>query len=72
MNSRIIKILLVFLFGAAFMIGSAFAEDGNGGNKNKQLTKPDGSPIRAFMNINNISTIIKNTGIWRIYSGRII
>jgi hypothetical protein len=63
MNSRIIKILLVFLFGAAFMIGSAFAEDGNGGNKNKQLNKPTGTPIRAFMNINNVSTIIKNTGI---------
>jgi hypothetical protein len=62
MNSRTFKILLVFLFGAALMIGSALAE-GDGGNKNKQLTKPDGAPIRAYMNINNVSTIIKNTGI---------
>jgi len=62
MNSRIIKILLVFLFGAALMIGSAFAE-GDGGNKKTRLNKPDGAPIRAFMNINNISTVIKNTGI---------
>ncbi|MGB5846929.1 MAG: hypothetical protein WBH40_00485, partial [Ignavibacteriaceae bacterium] len=62
MNSRIIKILLVFLFGTALMIGSAFAE-GDGGNKKNKLNKPDGAPIRAFMNINNISTVIKNTGI---------
>jgi len=62
MNSRIIKILLVFLFGTALMIGSAFAE-GDGGNKKNRLNKPDGAPIRAFMNINSISTVIKNTGI---------
>jgi hypothetical protein len=62
MNSRIIKILLVLLFGTALMIGSAFAEGDGGGNKNR-LNKPDGQPIRAYMNINNISTIIKNTGI---------
>ncbi|RKZ00397.1 MAG: hypothetical protein DRQ13_00515 [Ignavibacteriae bacterium] len=62
MNSRIIKILLVFLFGTALMIGSAFAE-GDGGNKQNRLNKPNGAPIRAFMNINNISTVIKNTGI---------
>ena len=63
MNSRTFKILLIFLFGAAFIIGSALAEGGDGGNKNKQLNKPDGSPIRQYMNINNVSTIIKNTGI---------
>jgi hypothetical protein len=61
MKSRIFKILLVFLFGAAFIAGSAFAE-GEGGNKNKQLNKPTGQPIRAYMNINNISTVIKNAG----------
>jgi len=63
MNSRTFKILLIFLLGVAFMIGSALAEGGDGGKKNKQLNKPDGSPIRAFMNINNVSTVIKNDGI---------
>jgi len=62
MNSRIIKILLVFIFGTALMIGSALAEGDSGGSKNR-LNKPNGAPIRAFMNINNISTVIKNTGI---------
>ena len=62
MNSRIIKILLVFIFGTALMVGSAFAEGDSGGSKNR-LNKPNGAPIRAFMNINNISTVIKNTGI---------
>lgn len=63
MKLRIFNILLIFLAGAALMIGSALAEGDSGGNKNTGLRKPDGQPIRAYLNINNISTVIKNTGI---------
>jgi len=62
MNLRIFKILLIFLFGGVLISGSAFAEGDGKGGKNR-LNKPTGSPIRAYLNINNISTVIKNTGI---------
>jgi len=61
MNSKSLKFLLVFLLGTAFIVSSAFAE-GDGGKKQNDLYKVTGQPIRAFMNINNISTVIKNTG----------
>ena len=62
MNSKFIKILLTALLGTAFLIGNVFAEDG-GGKKGNTLNKPTGTPVRAYMNINLISTVIKNTGI---------
>jgi len=70
MNLRIFKILLIFLFGGVLISGSAFAEGDGKGGKNR-LNKPaDGSPIRAYMNINNISTVIKNDGISDIDAGQ--
>jgi hypothetical protein len=70
MNLRIFKILLLFLFGGVLISGSAFAEGDGKGGKNR-LNKPtDGSPIRAYMNINNISTVIKNDGISDIDAGQ--
>jgi len=62
MNSQSIKILLSVLLVALLVFGNAFAED-EGGKKGTSLNKPLGSPIRAYMNINSISTVIKNTGI---------
>ena len=62
MNLKIFNILLIFLFGGVLIIGSAFAE-GDGKDRNSRLTKINGAPIRAFMNINNISTVIKNDGV---------
>jgi hypothetical protein len=61
MNSKLIKILLSLFLLAALFVGSALAEGGD--KKSNTLNKPLGSPIRAYMNINNISTVIKNTGI---------
>jgi hypothetical protein len=68
MNSKLIKILLAVLFSIAFLVGNAFAE-GDGGKKGKTLNKPMGDPVRAYMNINLISTVIKNTGISDIDAG---
>lgn len=62
MNSKLLKFFLALFLGIAFSVGSTFAE-GDGSQKgNKTLSKPLGSPIRAYMNINFISTIIKNDG----------
>ncbi|MGB5529189.1 MAG: T9SS type A sorting domain-containing protein [Ignavibacteriaceae bacterium] len=62
MKSKTIKPLLAIFLGAALFIGNAFAE-GDGGRKGNTLSKPTADPIRAYMNINNISTVIKNDGI---------
>jgi hypothetical protein len=70
MNSRIFKILLVFLFGGVLISGSTFAEGDGQKNRSNRLNKPDGSPIRAYMNINNVSTVIKNDGISDIDEGQ--
>ncbi|NWG28568.1 MAG: T9SS type A sorting domain-containing protein [Ignavibacteriaceae bacterium] len=62
MNSKSIKILLSVFLIAMLLIGSAFSED-DGNRKTNTLNKPTGTPVRAYMNINSISTVIKNTGI---------
>ncbi len=62
MNLGIFKILLVFLFGGVLISGSIFAE-GDGKDGRNRLNKITGAPIRAYMNINNISTVIKNDGV---------
>ena len=62
MNLKIFKILLVLLFGGVLISGSTFAE-GDGKDRRNRLNKITGSPIRAYMNINNISTVIKNDGV---------
>ena len=63
MNSWKDSFLLVLtLLFTAFVVSDSNAEEK--GDKNKaKLNKINGSPIRAWMNINNISTLIKNDGI---------
>ena len=63
MNLRIFKILLEFLFCGVLISGIAFAEGDGQNNRSNGLNKISGQPIRAYMNINNISTVIKNDGI---------
>jgi hypothetical protein len=62
MNSKSIKILLSVFLIAMLFISNAFSED-DGNRKSNTLNKPTGTPVRAYMNINLISTVIKNTGI---------
>ncbi len=69
MNSKIIKFFLSLLLGVVLVAGSTFGEEGDGKNKSNTLNKPTGDPVRAFMNINFISTIIKNDGISDINVG---
>lgn len=69
MNSKIIKLFLSLLLGVALFAGSTFAEGGDGKDKSNTLYKP-GDPIRAYMNINFVSTIIKNDGISDINIGQ--
>ncbi len=69
MNSKTIKFLLLLLLGSLFTLSNIFAEGGDKGKNGNTLEKP-GSPIRAYMNINFISTVIKNTGISDINAGQ--
>jgi hypothetical protein len=70
MNSKMLKFFLTLSLGLVFIMGSTFAE-GDGSQKgNNTLSKPLGDPIRAYMNINFISTIIKNDGISDINVGQ--
>jgi hypothetical protein len=69
MNSKTIKFFLLLLLGTLFTLSNIFAEGGDKGKNSNTLEKP-GSPIRAYMNINFISTIIKNTGITDINAGQ--
>jgi hypothetical protein len=69
MNSKIIKLFLSLLLGALLISGSTFAEEGDGKNNSNRFNKPTADPIRAYMNINFISTIIKNDGISDINVG---
>jgi hypothetical protein len=69
MNSKLFKFFLLLLLGIVFSSGNIFAE-GDGSQKGNNLSKPLGEPIRAYMNINFISTIIKNDGISDINVGQ--
>lgn len=69
MNSKTIKFFLLLLLGGLFTISNIYAEGGDKGENGNRLEKP-GSPIRAYMNINFISTIFKNTGISDINAGQ--
>lgn len=64
MKSKTLNFFILLLLGITFASTGMIAEDKNGnGNKSQSLTKTNGSPIRAWLNINNISTLIKNDGI---------
>ena len=70
MNSKIIKLFLSLLLGVVFIASSTFAEEGDGKGTNNTFNKPTADPIRAYMNINFVSTIIKNDGISDINIGQ--
>ena len=69
MNSKIIKLFLSLLLGVVLIAGSTLAEEGDGKKKSQTFNKITADPVRAYMNINNISTIIKNDGISDINIG---
>lgn len=69
MNSKTLKFILLLLLGIILSLGNLYAEGGDKGGNGNTLEKP-GSPIRAYMNINFISTLIKNTGVSDINSGQ--
>ncbi len=58
MNSKILRILFLFLVSTTILLYSA---DGNKKNQTG-LNKPQGTPVRTFLNINNLSTQIYNDG----------
>ncbi len=58
MNSKISKFLFLFFISVS-LIG--YAADGNK-NDSKGLNKPQGNPVRTFLNINNLLTQIYNDG----------
>ena len=70
MKSKLLKFFLTLSLALVFIMGSAFAEGGDKNQKGNTLNKPMGTPIRAYMNINFISTIIKNDGISDINVGQ--
>ena len=69
MNSKTVKIILLLLLGLFLSVGNVYAEGGDKGKTGNTFEKP-GQPIRAYMNINFISTLIKNTGVSDINSGQ--
>ncbi len=62
MNIKIRSYLFLLFMSLTLISSGLYAEEKNG-DKNPRLNKTTGSPIRAWMNINNISTLIKNDGI---------
>lgn len=62
MNNRQLTFILSALLLITFFVTSVYAE-GDGKNKNNTLNKTLGTPVRAYFNINDISTVFKNTGI---------
>jgi hypothetical protein len=61
MNSKLFSFIFLFLC-STFLTASVFAEGGDG-KKSQTLDKTTGVPIRTRLNINNLSTVIKNDGI---------
>ncbi len=59
-----LKFVFFILLGIILIAGNSFAEEKNKdkGTKNS-LRKTTGTPVRTFLNINNLSTVIKNDGI---------
>ncbi|MBI9072397.1 MAG: T9SS type A sorting domain-containing protein [Melioribacteraceae bacterium] len=59
-SNKMFSLLLLF---AIVLSASITAENKEGNERNKKLSKPNGTPVRAYLNINNISTVFKNDGI---------
>ena len=62
MNIKKFNFILSTFLLLALLVTSVFAE-GDEKNKNNTLEKTLGAPVRTFMSINNIFTVIKNDGI---------
>ena len=62
MNSRFFKFLSLFTLSILIIIGNVFAE-GNKKESKNSISKVQGAPVRAYLDINNLSTVLKNDGI---------
>ena len=62
MYSKCLKFLLLLVLGIIVTIGNAQAE-GNKKESKNTLSKVQGSPVRTYLDINNLSTVLKNDGI---------
>ena len=61
---KIKKLSLFFFTVLVFALFSlSLYAEGEDDNKSKKLNKPTGTPIRTYLDINNIFTVIKNDGI---------
>ncbi|NWF89996.1 MAG: T9SS type A sorting domain-containing protein [Ignavibacteriaceae bacterium] len=58
MNSKTLKFLFLFFISVSLL---GYAADGNKKDL-KELSKTQGTPVRTFLNINNVSTQIYNDG----------
>ncbi len=63
MNSKIFKLLLLLILGVALSSPCINAKGEQKDKGAKRLSKTEGTPIRALLNVNSISTVIKNDGI---------
>ena len=63
MNSKAFTFLLLLLLVLSISTPGIKAEGDQKGKSSKNLNKIQGTPIRALLNINNVSTVIKNDGI---------
>ncbi len=62
MYSKCLKFLPLLILGIVVTIGNARAE-GDKKESNNSLSKVQGSPVRTYLDINNLSTVLKNDGI---------
>jgi len=62
MNATLPKILMC-VFGSWLMLVPGPVRAGGGKGDGRRILAPAGSPVRTFLNINSISTVIKNTGV---------
>ena len=63
MNFKKLTFIFSFLLLVALVFTSAYAEGDEKNKSNQQLNKVLGSPVRTYLDINNIFTVIKNDGI---------
>jgi len=61
MNSNRIYVTLFIILGFILSSSVMYAEKDK--KETKPLSKTTGTPIRSYLNINNVSTVLKNTGI---------
>jgi hypothetical protein len=54
---------LAVLFGLSILVQGMVARTGGDSRQLNTVAAPTGTPVRTFLNINTISTVVKNTGI---------